>query len=236
VAVLALAFPLLRRVLPGRLLLYEFLVAWAAMAQVPVLSNILPVRLTLFVFLLAGALLAVFVDHLVRAQTWRPRLLAGAVAILALAPLFPRLPYPATPVEVPPFFAHSAIPNGSVALIFPVVDNTHTAAELWQAESGMRFKMPEGYAYLPPGRGNVDPPRSATHDAGLAIEGGADPSTFAAGLQDEVRRELTAWHVRTVVVGPMQNQARMVAFISGVLGREPRQTGGVFAWEGVDQR
>src|SRR5207248_796096 len=83
--------------------LYEFLVAWAAMAQAPVLSNILPVRLTLFVFLLAGVLLAFFVDHLVRAQAWRPRLLAAAVAILVLAPLFPRVPYPATLVEVPAF-------------------------------------------------------------------------------------------------------------------------------------
>jgi hypothetical protein len=235
VAVLALAFPLLRRVLPGRLLLYEFLVAWAAMAQVPVLSNILPVRLTLFVFLLAGALLAVFVDHLVRAQTWRSRLLAGAVAILVFAPLFPRVPYPATPVEVPPFFAHSPIPDGSVAVIFPFVDNAHTAAELWQAESGMRFKMPEGYAYVPPGRGNVDPPPSATYAAALAIERGANPAEFANGLQDEVRRELRAWRVRTVIVGPMANQARMVAFITRVLARDPVQSGGVYVWEGLDQ-
>ena len=234
VAVLALAFPLLRRVLPGRLLLYEFLVAWAAMAQLPLLSNILPVRLTLFVFLMAGVLLAVIVDHLIRAPAPRSRLLAGAVAILALAPLFPRLPYPATPVEVPPFFAHSAIPDGSVAVIFPFVDSTQKAPLLWQASSGMRFKMPEGYAYVPSGRGNVDPPPSATHDAGLAIASGADPAGFPDGLRDQVQRELKAWHVQTVIVGPMANQASMVAFITRVLAREPIQTGGVYAWEGLD--
>jgi len=89
VAVLALAFPFFRRVLPGRLLLYEFLIAWVAMAQVPPLTNMLPVRLTLFVFLMAGLLLAVFVDHLVRAQTLRSRLLAAAVVIVALAPFSP---------------------------------------------------------------------------------------------------------------------------------------------------
>jgi hypothetical protein len=235
VAVLALTFPLLRRRVPGRLLLYLYLIAWVAMAQVPPLTNMLPVRLTLFVFLMGGVLLAVFVDHLVRAQTLRSRVLAGAVAILALAPLFPRLPYPATPVEVPPFFAHSAIPDGSVAVIFPFVDPTHTAAVLWQAESGMRFKMPEGYAFVPSGQGNVDPPPSATHDAGIAIAGGADPARFPAGVREQVLRELKTWHVRTVIVGPMQNQARMVAFITWVLAREPLQTGGVYAWEGLDE-
>jgi len=235
VAVLALAFPFFRRVLPGRLLLYEFLIAWVAMAQVPPLTNMLPIRLTLFVFLMAGVLLAVFVDHLVRGQAPRSRVLAGAVAILALAPLIPSLPYPATPIEVPPFFAHSAIPDGSVAVIFPFVDPTHTAAELWQAQSGMRFKMPEGYAFVPPGQGNADPPPSATRAAGLAIEGGADPSGFPDGLQDQVLRELKAWHVRTVIVGPMQNQARMVAFITGVLARDPVQSGGVYVWEGLER-
>lgn len=234
VAVLALGFPVFRRVLPGRLLLYEFLIAWIAMAQLPPLTNMLPVRLMLFVFLMAGVLLAVFVDHLVRAQTLRSRVLAGFVAVLALAPLFPRLPYPATPVEVPPFFAHSAIPDGSVAVIFPFVDPTHTAAVLWQAESGMRFKMPEGYAFVPPGQGNVEPPPSATGFAGLAIAGGADPAGFPVSLEEQVQRELNAWHVRTVIVGPMANQGRMVAFITGVLGREPVYTGGVYAWEGLD--
>jgi len=235
VAVLALAFPVFRRVLPGRLLLYEFLIAWVAMAQVPPLTNMLPVRLTLFVFLMAGVLLAVFVDHLVHAQALRSRVLAGAVALLALAPLFPRLPYPAAPVEVPAFFLHSAIPDGSVAVIFPFVDPTHTPAVLWQAESGMRFKMPEGYAFVPPGQGNVYPPPSATGAAGLAIAVGTDPAGFPAGLQDQMRRELKAWHVRTVIVGPMANQARMVAFITHVLARDPVQSGGVYVWEGVDQ-
>ncbi len=50
-----------------------------------------------------------------------------------------------------------------------------------------------------------------------------------------LRRELKAWHVRTVIVGPMANQARMVAFITQVLARDPVQSGGVYVWEGVDQ-
>jgi len=234
VAVLALAFPLFRRVLPGRLLLYEFLIAWVAMAQVPLLTNMLPVRLTLFVFLMAGVLLAVFVDHAIRGQAFSSRLMVGALAVLALAPLFPRLPYPATPVDIPAFFTDAGIPDASVAVIFPFVDSTHKAPLLWQAQSGMRFKMPEGYAFVPGGRGNVDPPPSATRAAGLAIDGGADPAGFPAGIKDQMLRELKAWHVRTVIVGPMQNQARMVAFITGVLAREPLQTRGVYAWEGLD--
>ncbi len=99
----------------------------------------------------------------------------------------------------------------------------------------MRFKMPEGYAFVPPGQGNVDPPPSATYDAGIAIAGGADPAGLRVGVQDQVRRELTAWRVRTVIVGSMANQARMVAFITRVLARDPVQSGGVYVWERVDQ-
>jgi hypothetical protein len=204
------------------------------MAQVPLLTNMLPVRLTLFVFLFAGALLAVFIEQAVRAQAWRSRLLAGAVAILAFAAVFPRLPYPATPVDLPAFFTQPAIPDGSVAVIFPFVDSSHKAPLLWQAQSGMRFKMPEGYAFVPSGRGNVDPPPSATHDVGLAIAGGADPAGFSNDLGDRVLRELKAWHVQTVIVGPMSNQARMVAFMTRVLARDPLQSGGVYVWEGLD--
>ncbi len=67
---------------------------------------------------------------------------------------------------------------------FPFADSTHKAPLLWQAQSGMRFKMPEGYVVIPPGQGNVDPLPSNTYTAALGIEGGADPAGFGNGLQD----------------------------------------------------
>ena len=80
----------------------------------------------------------------------------------------------------------------------------------------------------------ADHTRSATYDASLAIASGLDPASFPDGLRDQVQRELKAWHVQTVIVGPMANQANMVAFITRVLARAPIQTGGVYAWEGLD--
>ncbi|HEV8163372.1 MAG TPA: hypothetical protein VGR74_02785 [Actinomycetota bacterium] len=45
---------------------------------------------------------------------------------------------------------------------------------------------------------------------------------------------LRRWGVRTVLVGPMDHQATMVAFFSALLGHRPTPNGGVLAWWNVD--
>src|SRR5207245_10635262 len=108
------------------------------------------------------------------------RALALALACLAVVPLIPRQPFPTMPLAVPSFFTTPAlvneIPAGSVALVAPFAYDWRLAVPmLWQSEAGMRFRMPEGFAWIP-GPSYV-PHRSALGDAmpGIAMSG-ADPA------------------------------------------------------------
>ena len=43
-------------------------------------------------------------------------------------------------------------------------------------------------------------------------------------------RDFVRWRIGSVVVGPMPNQAAMVAFLTDLLGREPQVVEGVYLW------
>jgi hypothetical protein len=42
--------------------------------------------------------------------------------------------------------------------------------------------------------------------------------------------ELASWKVKTVIVGPMPHQDRMIEVFTNLLGREPVSQGGVYVW------
>jgi hypothetical protein len=206
---------------------------WLALSFAPVLSNILPSRMMLFFFLLAGLLIAVWLDDL---RSWQPqhRRLGWVAVTAALILLLPALPYPSTPEPTPVFFtgaSASRIPDGSVALVIPLSDAGYARAMLWQAQSRMRFRMPEGYAFIPdpPHGSRLGPPPSATQEQALAIADGT-----ARGLTDEMRQkilaELKSWNVQTVIVGPMTNEQLEVDLFTTVLGRSPELVDGVYVW------
>ncbi len=227
-----LILPLFWRVLPVPAVFYTFLLAWLGLTRVGLLQNILPVRLTIYVYLFAGVLLAFFLDAVVRHRSsWA---VGGVATALALTPLLPALPYPATAADVPAYFAGQAVDRiapGSVALLFPMADSSHAQPMLWQAAADLRFRMPAGYLFVPGSRTSLDPPPpNAALDVSLAVEAGADPATLdVAPLLDAARR----WHVQTVIVGPMPHQDQMVALVTRALGRSPQATGGVYLWEQV---
>lgn len=235
---LGLVFPLLQRYLPGRLMLYLTFLGWLGLSRLPVLANILPGRLMLFFYLLAGMLIAVWLDDL---PAWQPRLrrLGWAAMAAALVLLLPALPYPTTPESVPTFFtggSASRIPAGSVALVIPYSAAGDARAMVWQAQAGMRFRIPEGYVFIPdaPPRGwRLSPPPSATQNQTLAVAEGS-----AEILTDETRQtilgELKSWNVRTVVVGPMTNQQQEVDLFTTLLGRPPQLVDGVYVWWDVN--
>ncbi|MDQ6712130.1 MAG: hypothetical protein M3Z28_02950, partial [Candidatus Dormibacteraeota bacterium] len=216
-------------------------VVWGATIFVPIVSDVIPARLMLFVFLFAGLVLAIWLDHALRQARAAGRSLAFraiplALAGLALVPLVPRQPFPTMPLAVPGFFTTPAlvdqVPSGSVALVAPFAYDWRLAVPmLWQSESGMRFRMPEGFAWIP-GPSYV-PHRSALGDAmaGIAKSGTAPETTSDAWLG--YARDLRAWQVQTVIVGPMAHQDQMVRFFSQLLGRPATQQGGVFVWFGL---
>jgi hypothetical protein len=237
---LGLGFLLLSRTVPARALVLVTFAGWLALAKLPLLGSLLPARLMLLVYLLAGLVVGVFVDGLA-GLGWR-RLAVGAGAlVVALVPLAPRLPYPSMQFQVPAFFAVGGdvarVPPGSVALIAPVTTYDDVDAMLWQASSDMRFRMPEGYLFVPapPPAGNtVNTPPSETARALVGVRYGRGPAIGDEAVRRSMRAELTAGHVRTVVVGPMVHQDVAVALLTWAIGRPPEPDGGVYVWWDVD--
>jgi hypothetical protein len=230
---LVVLIPWFWRAIPVPAVMLTFTIAWLALNRVPFLANVLAVRLTIFIYLFTGLLLAVFVDAMLnRARRQRA---VGVVALLvALVPLTPALPYSAFSAEVPAYFTGAGVervPAGSVAMVFPYADASHSNAMLWQAMADMRFAMPSGYAFVPESApAFLNPPPSASYDLNLAILGGADPTTLdTAGVLRDIRR----WNVQQVMVGPMPNEAAMVAVLTRAIGSPPTRTGDVFVWDGL---
>jgi hypothetical protein len=229
VGALALATPLLRRIIPVRFGLYAFPAAWAGLAAAPILTSVLPGRLMLYVFLFAALLLAVFADaYLGRVRTALPAALVIGAALLTLTP---RFPFPSEPVDVPTYFTAAGVrqlPQGSVALVLPYARLANSSAMFWQAASDMRFRMPEGYA-LVPGPSFSSPP-TATGGIMRDIELGLDPPALTDDVRQQVFADLTAWQVEAIVVGPMPYRDRTIAFFSSLTGRTPQEQGGVYLW------
>jgi hypothetical protein len=231
VPMLAVVLPRVRHGVPGRTMLFTITAAWAALALLPVVRNILPNRLMLYVFLFAGILLAALVGKVARAAP-RPRMLGALAIALALIPLAPAVPFPASPMATPAFFSAGAlkVPTGSVALVAPYSRGAAADAMFWQAQAGMRFRMPEGYAFVP--GPSLSPPPSVLGDRMIEIEvrggSGIDSRQRQAMLAD-----LARWRVETVIVGPMPHQPEMVAFFSDLLQRVPREREEVYLFDGV---
>ena len=224
----------------ARIVLWTFIVAWASTIFVPFVSDVIPARLMVFVFLFAGLILAIWLDQALR----KARAAGGSLAVralplalvgLALVPLIPRQPFPTTPLAVPGFFTTPAlvnqVPSGSVALVAPFAYDWRLAVPmLWQSES-MRFRMPEGFAWIP-GPSYV-PHRSALGDALAGIAKSGTTPTMTSDARLRYADDLKAWQVQTVIVGPMAYQDRMVRFFSELLGRPPTEEGGVLVWFGL---
>jgi hypothetical protein len=223
-------------------MLFSVVLLWLGLIRLPVLDNILPVRLMQFVYLLAGILVAVLLDAILRSRDRRAQLAGAAGLAISLILLLPAWPFPAEPPPVPEFFRSAMvdrIPEGSVALIAPFSRASlyGVAPVAWQAASGMRFRMPEGYVIVPggtdayrPGGPSPSPPASATQTEMVAIERGDDLSGFTEAVQHDMLGELASWKVKTVIVGPMPHQDRMIEVFTNLLGREPVSQGGVYVW------
>jgi hypothetical protein len=100
---------------------------------------------------------------------------------------------------------------------------------LWQAASNMWFRMPESYALVP--GPSFSSPTTATGSVMRIIEEDLDTPALTADLRRQVLGDLTAWHVGTIIVGPMPHQDRILAFFTWLTGATPRHDGGVYIWE-----
>ena len=248
--VLALGFLLLIRTRAGRLTPAIFVLLWIGLALLPILDNVVASRLVVYVSLFVALLGAVFLDQLSSNSlrlTLHPPLLrlhlppplwgrvgVGGLVVLVALTLLPRLPFPSSPVPMPGYFSSGApsIADGDVVLVVPYAHNFESRAMLWQMASGMRFRMPEGYANRP--GPSLDPAPTGIGAVLTAARYGVAPPPVTPGLRASALAELRHWQVRTVILGPMAGQDRVMTFLSGVIGAQPSERGGVYIWRVAD--
>jgi len=158
------------------------------------------------------------------------------VALLVLVPLWPSSTIAAEEVTTPSFFtgpAVRALPRDSVVLVLPWAYRRTSLAMTWQAEAGLWYRMPGGY-FIGPQRDSDLPrfdaiPSPASITFGR-IYGGNPPPRLTGPWRRALARDFVRWRIGSVVVGPMPNQAAMVAFLTELLGREPQVVEGVYLW------
>jgi hypothetical protein len=206
---------------------------WALIQRLPLIQNVLPARLMLFAFLGAGIVLAEGGDAAVRAGPPKAALAAGAL-VVALVPLFPRLPYPSTPAQAPTFFSAGGgvarVPHGGVVLVTPYSNNLSSVAMYWQAEAGYTFRMPEGEAFVP--GPTLAPSPSYLQTALTELDQGKEVPT-SPGDRARALRDLSAFGVGTIVAGPSPGHDLIVSYFTSILGRPPVRTEGVDVWWNV---
>jgi hypothetical protein len=225
----------------------------AVLTHVPVLDNTIAARYSLYVMLGAAVMFALTIEALRnrvrragrwpgRAGRW-PGLAAGsacaALACLALLPLVPSWPYWTRVTQVPPYFSSAmvtAIPQGSVAVLYPFPDAGDATPMLWQVAAGLRFKTPGG-RFVVPAPGSAGTPASSRPPLTGQVLGrlaAGQPPAPTPALRRALRAQLRAWGVRAVLARPAgRRPALVVPFFEWLLGRPPDvRSGGISAWYG----
>lgn len=213
---------------------------FALVSALPVLHNLAAVRFSLYVVLCAALVLAVGLDRLHALGRLRLRV-AAPVALACLLPLLPAWPYAYEDADVPAYFTSGAVgrvPEGSLALTFPVPRFPASAPMLWQARAGYRYRSVGGYVITPQADG------SGTFTGGVTTWErvvGAAPGGRLGPLAPQVRaavlREMEQLRAGSVLVADRPGAPAVVGAVTAVLGRGPDEvTGGVSAWYSVDAR
>jgi hypothetical protein len=218
----------------------------AALTHLPVLDNTIAARYSLYVMLGAAMIFAVTIEA-VRERLRRDGRRSGraaaaacaALACLALLPLVPAWPYWTRIAQVPRYFSSdlvTAVPAGSVAVLYPFPAAGDAIPMLWQVAADMRFKSPGG-RFVIPAPGSVGTPASGRQTLTGQILGqlaGGQVPALTPALRRALRDQLRSWDVRTVLVQPAGRRPELVMpFFEWLLGRPPdTRTGGVSAWYG----
>jgi len=210
---------------------------FAVLAHLPFVDSQVASRYTLYVWLFVALLVAVIADALhteLRSRSWSGPLAGGAVlaiVLVVLVPLIPSWPYGSGPTGIPAWYQSAyarQVPVGSTLLSYPFPAVGSPTAMLWQAEAGMRFRMPGGYVISPGPRRKATfaPPLTAASIPLLECGAGIPQPPVTPAAVTAVRANLRAWDVDTVVVPRSQKGWQCATtFYTGVLGPPATQAG-----------
>ena len=228
----------------------------ALLARVPLVGDLIPARVALGMWFSVAVLSALCLHHLRRALGARhaaaitgggrprgrgglarllPGALSAAVAAACLWPLLPDWPYAQTPAGVPAFFTSSdrqLLGDGWLTLTYPYALTVTANPMLWQAETGMRFRLLGGYIIGPSPTGSgtyfADPNPLEYCFVFVYQSGRPAPGDCAPAV---VARSLEQLGVRAVVAdatAPHADTARWV--VQAAVGAAPSEVGGVLLW------
>ncbi len=191
---------------------------WLALSHLPVLRYAIAIRFALFVILPASVMFALWLSG--PAATKSRRLVRIGLAALALACIFPDVGSTAwnTPVKDPAFFA-----GGAYRGYLKPTDHVLTVPawgpnERWQADTGFKFDLADGYA------GNPFPTSYSRYPTWRTLLTGRLEPGYAADLRQFVAAKgVTAIVVDETAPGPWRQ-------LFGSLGARPVSVGGVLLY------
>lgn len=206
-------------------------------SHLPVLDNLLPGRLSLVAAFGFACLAAIAADGSLFTSPLR-KPVASALVVLSVLFVLPTAPYPTGTVGIPAYFTSStgarALPDGTVALVGPYIDNgvEDAVPMLWQADADYHFSLIDGDAITADPAGHATFfPASPFRDAFSVIQmNGMLPSETAearAMLTADLRQD----GVTTVLIGPMEHRDLAIQFIDWLVGSPPRDIQGVSVWQ-----
>jgi hypothetical protein len=154
---------------------------WGAFVHLPLVKYILPARLMMYEALLAGLAMALWLAG--AGESGFPRWARWVVAGLAVALLLPNPSLPAwrSRVDTPAFFAdglyRAVLRPGETIVIIPYADRGNSM--LWQAQAGFAFGMAQGYvSVVPPPEFSRYPILKTLYDGELIPDAGRNLRAF----------------------------------------------------------
>jgi hypothetical protein len=234
---------------------------WHLAKNVPVLDQATPQNFSAIAVFAVAVSAALLIDWIWRRRDGEPlsaahvsRTFVAAVSavVVTAALILPWLldwpmPYTTESVATPAPVSRllGSLPSDSVVLFYPYPSSALDVSLLWQAESGLRFRVAGG--------------RGITAGPGGAAVHGLEPGTPAgllsalstyytphgdlslppmptAAVIASMRQALRHWQVTNVVMaGGGRNPGYAKQWLTRVLGAPPRQQDGHWVWTGVQQ-
>jgi hypothetical protein len=196
---------------------YRILLPWALFWKLPFVGQALPARLAMYCYLNLAMLTVLFLDRL--KANWQ-RTLGVLLSVLFILPAVPATERAVTAVDTPEFFGTPLftryLDRDELVLVLP--NSSDGNSMLWQAQTGMYFRMAGGYI------GGIPP--------GFAIEEIRElfrPGQITLARGDRLKAFLTTYGIRSVIVNA--NISSGWSDLSSVLGTSPVRVGGVLLYQ-----